>query len=125
MENPFSAWIVDGLLRVASVTTEDGRTGYTLEHADAEPYNPHEREPDARIPANRIPTTRADPSSSKGEGRSRLARNAIPAAPAIEPPSTRKSAKWLALTRLPEYRPDGESQSLTSCMPIWGMPCWE
>jgi hypothetical protein len=53
VENPFSAWIVDGLLRVASVTTEDGRTGYTLEHADAEPYNPHEREPDAR----RIPTT--------------------------------------------------------------------
>jgi hypothetical protein len=36
--DPFSAWFVQGLLRVASVTTEDGRTGYTLEHARAETY---------------------------------------------------------------------------------------
>jgi hypothetical protein len=37
--SPFSAWFVQGLLRVASVTTEDGRTGYTLEQARAERYD--------------------------------------------------------------------------------------
>ena len=47
VENPFSAWFADGILRVASVTTEDGRTGYTLEQARAEPYNAdkHEKNP--------------------------------------------------------------------------------
>lgn len=38
VSDPFSAWLVRGVLRVASVTTEDGRTGYTLEQAHAEPY---------------------------------------------------------------------------------------
>ena len=39
LENPFDAWFVSGTLRVKSVTTADGRTGYTLEQASAEPYN--------------------------------------------------------------------------------------
>ena len=37
--SPFSAWFVQGLLRVASVTTPDGRTGYTLDQARAERYD--------------------------------------------------------------------------------------
>lgn len=36
--SPFAAWSVQGVLRAASVTTADGRTGYTLENASAETY---------------------------------------------------------------------------------------
>ena len=50
--SPFYAWFVQGLLRVASVTTEDGRTGYTLEQARAEPYDAEKHDKISQVHSN-------------------------------------------------------------------------